>query len=364
MWPSYSLEQGPGFVRNIAFDLAVIRDLADACSTAAHGLGLGNQAKWIERWRKRLPRFPMQNGAIADSEDAIRVSYIVRHAGPAGVFFPCGGLGKVPGAEKIATKTFTAIRRDTDLTYATFAWAWLACFAARIGRGRAVLKLLRENVLSTALKFNGFIAQVPCGYNNMPLACFAGQTVCEWMPERNANSLIFMEAPALCLSALQESLLQDYGGLVRLFPAAQGMKKAAFHRWRVEGGFLLSACWQNGGPGPVVRLESTVGGKLRIRNPWPSRRVYLVRGKAGRAEPIPTKYGILQIDLGKNQVGWLVHDEKNLINPVFHLPAHPAKLIRGPISTRVYQPLVKGRRMVWLGRPRDWRPGASRHRRN
>ena len=65
---------------------------------------------------------------------------------------------------------------------------------------------------------------------------------------------------------ISELLIQSVGDVVRLFPAWPD--DASFETLRTQGGFLVSA-EQKGGK--VVRLEirSTVGGRLRIKNPWP-----------------------------------------------------------------------------------------------
>jgi hypothetical protein len=66
---------------------------------------------------------------------------------------------------------------------------------------------------------------------------------------------------------ISECLLQSVGDIIRVFPAWPREKNAKFANLRAQGGFLVSADQR---PGKVVKLEivSTVGGKLRMLNPW------------------------------------------------------------------------------------------------
>ena len=64
-----------------------------------------------------------------------------------------------------------------------------------------------------------------------------------------------------------ELLLQSVGDIIRVFPAWPQEQDAKFANLRAQGGFLVSAEQQNG---KVTKLEivSTVGGKLRLLDPW------------------------------------------------------------------------------------------------
>ena len=66
---------------------------------------------------------------------------------------------------------------------------------------------------------------------------------------------------------VSELLLQSVGDMIRVFPAWPKDKDARFTNLRAQGGFLVSAEQK---AGKVVKLEitSTVGGKLRLLNPW------------------------------------------------------------------------------------------------
>jgi hypothetical protein len=68
-----------------------------------------------------------------------------------------------------------------------------------------------------------------------------------------------------------ELLLQSVDDTIRVFPAWPKDQDASFTNLRAQGGFLVSAEQKDG---TVVRLDitSTVGGKLRLINPWTGKR--------------------------------------------------------------------------------------------
>jgi alpha-L-fucosidase 2 len=64
-----------------------------------------------------------------------------------------------------------------------------------------------------------------------------------------------------------ELLLQSVSDIIRVFPCWPKEKDAGFSKLRAQGGFLVTAEQK---AGKIVKLEitSTVGGKLRLLNPW------------------------------------------------------------------------------------------------
>ena len=94
---------------------------------------------------------------------------------------------------------------------------------------------------------------------------------------------------------ISEMLIQSVGDVVRVFPAWPKDKGASFSRLRTQGGFLVSASLDNGQV-THLKVDSTVGGKLRILNPWPGN-VVTVSGKETQVD----SEGILTIDTLKGQ---------------------------------------------------------------
>ena len=68
-------------------------------------------------------------------------------------------------------------------------------------------------------------------------------------------------------AAISEFLLQSVDNTIRVFPCWPKEKDAAFTRLRAQGGILVSAEEKEG---KIIRVEivSTVGGPLRLLNPW------------------------------------------------------------------------------------------------
>jgi hypothetical protein len=68
-------------------------------------------------------------------------------------------------------------------------------------------------------------------------------------------------------AAISEFLLQSVDNTLRVFPCWPKDKDASFADLRAQGGFLVSAEQKDG---KVTKLEitSTVGGTLRLLNPW------------------------------------------------------------------------------------------------
>ncbi len=73
-----------------------------------------------------------------------------------------------------------------------------------------------------------------------------------------------IETPLSAATSIQELLLQDWGGALRVFPAVPvAWTDAAFDRLRADGAFLVSAVRQ-GGRTAWVRIESLAGSPCRL----------------------------------------------------------------------------------------------------
>ena len=80
-----------------------------------------------------------------------------------------------------------------------------------------------------------------------------------WASTMYRESGPVMETPLLFASTLQELLLQSYNGIIKVFPAVPDeWEDAAFHDYRAEGGFLISAKYKNRTT-EFIRLESLAG---------------------------------------------------------------------------------------------------------
>jgi hypothetical protein len=85
-----------------------------------------------------------------------------------------------------------------------------------------------------------------------------------------------IETCSTVTATINEMLLQSHQGVIRLFPDWPAGKDARFDKLRSYGAFLVSAEIK-GGAVQNVRIVSERGQSITLRNPWPSKKVNLVR---------------------------------------------------------------------------------------
>jgi len=77
----------------------------------------------------------------------------------------------------------------------------------------------------------------------------------------------FMPESIGVAAIVTEFLMQSVGNTIRVFPCWPKEQNAKFSNLRAQGGFLVSA-EQKDGKVTIVEITSTVGGTLRLLNPW------------------------------------------------------------------------------------------------
>ena len=75
---------------------------------------------------------------------------------------------------------------------------------------------------------------------------------------------------------INEMLLQSYEGIVRIFPNWNHGNDASFNNLRAYGAFVISSSLKNGKIG-YVKLVSEKGRPCLMENPWPGKKVQLIR---------------------------------------------------------------------------------------
>ncbi|OHE81736.1 MAG: hypothetical protein A2107_13005 [Verrucomicrobia bacterium GWF2_62_7] len=85
-------------------------------------------------------------------------------------------------------------------------------------------------------------------------------------PRKNDTGGNYSEQVAAA-GIVSELLMQSVGDIIRVFPAWPKDKDASFTNLRAQGGLLVSA-EQRGGQTFKIEITSTVGGKLRLLDPW------------------------------------------------------------------------------------------------
>lgn len=74
-----------------------------------------------------------------------------------------------------------------------------------------------------------------------------------------------IESPLFAARSMQDMVIQSYNGIIRLFPGtADAWNNVEFDRFRVDGGFLVSAKRQSGVT-QFIRVESTAGEPCKVK---------------------------------------------------------------------------------------------------
>ena len=141
-------------------------------------------------------------------------------------------------------------------------WSFDAIVAARLGMGSEVRLAALKTVEKSLLCVNGYEGCNP--------------------KESSAinNDEFYVEPDGVIADAIQEALVQDYDGLIRIAPAVPpgwDINGSVFVRGRTRVDVQLT----DGVPSTVV-IESGKAQALQIRNPWPGQRIDVVDADTGR----------------------------------------------------------------------------------
>ena len=128
-----------------------------------------------------------------------------------------------------------------------------------------------------------------------------------------------MEAMSVFATAINESLLQSYDGIIRVFPAFPAGRSGRF-TLHAEGGFIVSSEIRSGEV-QWISIKSLSGSKLKIELPWKKaiKKSFSTRGKqeiSGKTAEIKTKPGemILLVREGMDPDNWILNVETHSAN--------------------------------------------------
>jgi alpha-L-fucosidase 2 len=178
--------------------------------------------------------------------------------------------GRSPAADRLLQGIEAAKGRPVPAELAT-----AAAIRAQFGQGDAALGDLNR-ILSAAVTPNAF----------------------------NAESGASIAPPLYATAAVQNLLLQSFGGRIRVFPAMPGAwKDASFSGLRAEGGFLVGGVW-HGGAAQWIRIDSSVGGLCRFSvKGWNSA---VVRASSRPGLNVVAGAATGEFSLGLGRGGWAV----------------------------------------------------------
>jgi len=244
-----SIHEGSGPDMNGLLSLGLVRTLFENLIPMSEALGADadKRAKWRDICEK-LSAYPIQErgGKTVFRYTEKGMEWCgdntlgVQHIFPAGAI----GLGSDPKLLEISRNMIEAMGRWKDFNGSS---SWYAA-CARVGyRPETILTELRgmydrHSLPNKLLSFGGG------GIENV--------------------------SPSL---AVTEMLLQSQGGVLRFFPCWPATRDARFGSLRACGAFLVSAELK-GGVVRGIRITSEKGGDCTIVNPWPEKKVQVLRG--------------------------------------------------------------------------------------
>ena len=106
-----------------------------------------------------------------------------------------------------------------------------------------------------------------------------------------------IEGPLSLVTSIHDTLLQSWGGKIRVFPAPPAAwTDVAFHRFRTQGAFLVSAK-KEAGVTQFVSVESLIGSPCLIQTDIPNPKILINGKKAKRSQVKKTDDGFYELAL-------------------------------------------------------------------
>lgn len=245
---------------------------------------LNKDPKLVQQLQAALPKIPpfprtqftrpltlLPPSADAEGQDMIAESYLPdarNHNGEnIGLepVWPYNLIGDTSPLFELAKRTY-----EHRLSNHGGGWSFDPIQAARLRMGNEVGAALIRSTENSARCVNGFTG---CGRRRSAAAASAPIDL-------NARNLEFyVEQSGVAADALQEALVQDYDGLIRIAPAIPTGWDFDGSVW-VRGRTKVDVQVRDGVPATIV-IESGIAQPLKIRNPWPGQPVDIVAGKSG-----------------------------------------------------------------------------------
>ena len=241
--PSYSPEHGDFGVSNVPFDIAYARFTLNAAITAAGELGRDGELS--ARFRQALALLPPYPTALDAAGQPIVVDWTgckFREIGEHNITVP---VVPVFPADQV---TWFSPEPEKELFRNTIRQTRHRGCNATVMFSVAKARFSMLDALDDARNY--YKPQVqPNGMFYWPMHGF------------------YLSESVGIAAMISEYLLQSVDNTIRVFPCWPTDKAASFTDLRAQGGFLVTAEHK---AGKVTKLEitSTVGGKLRLLNPW------------------------------------------------------------------------------------------------
>jgi alpha-L-fucosidase 2 len=207
-------------------------------------------------------------------------------------------------------------------------WSFDPVQAARLDMGNDVGTILINGTENSARCINGFTG------------CGRGGPARAGAPPVNLDSRdleFYVEQSGVATTAIQEALVQDYDGLIRIAPAIPEGWDFDGSVW-IRGKTKVDVQVKDGVPTTVV-IESGIAQSLKLRNPWPGQSVDIVADKigtkvvSGATGPVISFKAAAATNYLVEKHGMPIADQR--FEPVSGTPATSAKKL-GPVQLGLF----------------------------
>jgi len=287
--------------RDDTLALSLIRYLIDGLLKAADILEINEPH--LQRWQamiQNLPNYPTDETGLCVME-GIPYSHPSAHLSHLAPIYPCGDIninGPAEHINLIGHSVNNLIEKGCS-AWQGWAFVWASLIASRVGRGQMAywtLKRLAESFLScNTFNLNGDWKSHGLGRNSI---VGKGSFVFSYCQDGNMAAV----------AAVNEMLLQSWGGRIRIFPGCPShWRRARFDRLLCEGGIEVSAV-RSEGRTLGVKLESKKPSCLRLQNPFDAEGGYISKRLIQ-----PNREGDLELSLEAGAAVWITRTHE--INP-------------------------------------------------
>lgn len=185
-----------------------------------------------------------------------------------------------PEAARVIQQTLARVEELGTQAWTGYSFSWMASHYARARKPESALRYMELFVRAFILR-NGFHVngdQLKAGFSGFTYRPFT------------------LEGNFLAAEAVQDMLLQSWGGTIRVFPACPWKwHEASFEQLRAEGACTVSARRENNAT-IEVRIRAGRDGIVRVEDPFPGRKASWNR------DPIGMENGIYQFQLAAGEL--------------------------------------------------------------
>ena len=244
---------------------------------------MDKDADLVKKLQEALPKIPpfprthfakpltlLPPSADADGQDMIAESYLPgaqNHNGEnVGLepVWPYDLIGDTSPLFELAKRTY-----EHRLSQRGGAWNFDPIQSGRLHMGDEVKAALLRSTENSARCISGFTG---CGRRS------GGAANATKAPVNDRNMQFYIEQSGVATDAIQEALVQDYDGTIRIAPAVPSV-------WDFDGSVFVRGKTKvdvqvkSGVPTTVV-IESGIAQSIKLRNPWPDQAVDIVSGQS------------------------------------------------------------------------------------